>query len=481
MTNFSPARLLPALLGAALALPARAQTGLTNTGVLHVAAGTTLYVAGDVTNAASAALSGPGTLHLAGSLTNAGTLAPAGTLRFGGAAAQTLVPGSGAAVGTLEVASTAPAGAPALTISQDLTVNTALSLTSGLVRTAPTATLNLPVGATLTGEAPGRYVQGNLRVRRTTSASGLPIDFGLGATLNTNGQPLGTVAITRTAGLQTAGLSAGQNLAGSAHGIDRVWRIEADQAPAAPVALTLSWLADDDFGLSDFSQARLYWGASAASPWVGASAATNAASRSLSATPAALGMFTVSNAAAPLPVELTTFTAQAEGHGARLHWATASEKNNAYFDIERSLDGREFTKIGQAQGQGSKATATRYTFLDEQLPAGTSYYRLRQVDVDGTASYSPVRTVTTTAPRAAASLLVLPTVAEAGQPQRYAYTGPALPADAVLEVYDATGRCLHRQAPTGAAGLLAPAGLAPGWYWLRLRGAAGAPARFYHP
>jgi hypothetical protein len=77
---------------------------------------------------------------------------------------------------------------------------------------------------------------------------------------------------------------------------------------------------------------------------------------------------------------------------------------------------------------------------------------------------------------------VLPTVGEAGQPQQYRYTGPALPAAATLEVLDATGRCLSRRVTGGAATGTIPAGLVPGWYWLRLPGSpAVRPVRFYQP
>ncbi|MDO7877570.1 right-handed parallel beta-helix repeat-containing protein [Hymenobacter sp. ASUV-10] len=187
----------------------------------------------------------------------------------------------------------------------------------------------------------------------------------------------------------------------------------------------------------------------------------------------------------PLPVVLTAFTARAVKAGAELTWHTASEQNSARFDIERSRDGQHFEKIGEEQARGNSAHLTIYSLLDKQLPAGTIYYRLRQVDRDGSASYSPVRTLTATTPPAAptGTLLVLPTVAAPGQPQHYAYTGPALPADATLEILDATGRCRGRQAVGPAnRGLLAPAGLVPGWYWLRLRDAASVrPVRFYQP
>ncbi|WP_170170247.1 T9SS type A sorting domain-containing protein [Hymenobacter perfusus] len=105
---------------------------------------------------------------------------------------------------------------------------------------------------------------------------------------------------------------------------------------------------------------------------------------------------------APLPVTLVSFTAKAAGMDAQLAWSTAQELNNRHFIVERSLNGQEFTAIGQVNGQGTKTTATPYTFLDRnigQQVTGLVYYRLRQVDLDGTTSLTTVQTVafTTTA------------------------------------------------------------------------------------
>ena len=102
--------------------------------------------------------------------------------------------------------------------------------------------------------------------------------------------------------------------------------------------------------------------------------------------------------ASPLPVELTEFTAQAvKNIDAQLAWRTASEKNNDHFDAERSIDGATFVKIGQVKGQGTILSSTAYALTDAGIGAkasGQVYYRLKQVDIDGTATYSPVRTVT---------------------------------------------------------------------------------------
>jgi uncharacterized repeat protein (TIGR01451 family) len=144
----------------------------------------------------------------------------------------------------------------------------------------------------------------------------------------------------------------------------------------------------------------------------------------------------------PLPVELVKFDAQAvQNRDAQLSWTTASELHNDHFEVERSLDGVSFAKVGQVAGQGSKATATTYAFTDAGIgpkAAGQPvYYRLKQVDSDGTASYSPVRSVRFTS-QAALALTLYPNPASAATSLDLS----TLPTTGTYQVVllDATGR-----------------------------------------
>ena len=92
----------------------------------------------------------------------------------------------------------------------------------------------------------------------------------------------------------------------------------------------------------------------------------------------------------PLPVELTSFTGQRQSSNVSLKWTTASERNSAYFEVQRSLTGSEFVTITKVNAQGNSSRLTSYSALDEQAPANQVYYRLRQVDIDGKAAISPV-------------------------------------------------------------------------------------------
>jgi hypothetical protein len=92
----------------------------------------------------------------------------------------------------------------------------------------------------------------------------------------------------------------------------------------------------------------------------------------------------------PLPVELLTFMATDQLKSVKLDWTTASETDNDYFSVERSLDGEFWSEIGQVKGSGTTTSVTAYTFTDHYPVVGYQYYRLRQVDFDGEFEYSKV-------------------------------------------------------------------------------------------
>lgn len=97
------------------------------------------------------------------------------------------------------------------------------------------------------------------------------------------------------------------------------------------------------------------------------------------------------NAAPPavLPVELIAFTAKRTSSAVTCTWATATEVNNDYFIVERSLDGLEFRALTKVAGTGSSSVRHDYSWVDSQPASTLAYYRLRQVDKDGTETLSP--------------------------------------------------------------------------------------------
>jgi hypothetical protein len=106
---------------------------------------------------------------------------------------------------------------------------------------------------------------------------------------------------------------------------------------------------------------------------------------------------TISNpsGAVSLPVKLMMFNAYKDQSNVLLLWTTAGEQNNKGFEAERSVDGRSFTQTGKfIEGAGNSSVAISYNFTDtkpfEATNSAILYYRLKQVDFDGTASFSNI-------------------------------------------------------------------------------------------
>ena len=104
--------------------------------------------------------------------------------------------------------------------------------------------------------------------------------------------------------------------------------------------------------------------------------------------------FTVGQADSGFPIELTSFTATPVDRGVHLGWETATELNNDYFVVERLGLMASWHDVAELAGSGASVTSQRYTYLDSDVPGGEVYYRLRQVDYDGTFTHSSVQRVT---------------------------------------------------------------------------------------
>jgi hypothetical protein len=92
--------------------------------------------------------------------------------------------------------------------------------------------------------------------------------------------------------------------------------------------------------------------------------------------------------AGSLPVELLSFQVYIEGKSAIVSWTTSKEINNDYFTIEKSVDGINFYPFEKVAGAGTSATNVNYSIEDQKPIEGTSYYRIRQTDLNGSFSYS---------------------------------------------------------------------------------------------
>ncbi|GAB3824712.1 T9SS type A sorting domain-containing protein [Pontibacter rugosus] len=164
-----------------------------------------------------------------------------------------------------------------------------------------------------------------------------------------------------------------------------------------------------------------------------------------------------------LPVELMAFKGAVQNGNAKLNWATAQETANDKFVVERSQDGKSFTKVGEVKGHGNSSTRLDYSFTDTNPTVGANYYRLRQVDFDGTEAFSNVVALEfqqkqSTAAAGIAS--VYPTVASVE-------VNISLAVDkAQVSLVDMKGRTLGQYTAEGRNMVLPVAGLQPGVYFV---------------
>jgi uncharacterized repeat protein (TIGR01451 family) len=221
-------------------------------------------------------------------------------------------------------------------------------------------------------------------------------------------------------------------------------------------------------------------------PVVNAAEVTAAATRDPDSTPGNGDMGEDDYATAqadPLPVELVSFGGTTAGEAVALRWQTASETGNAGFYVERRIE-KIWAEVGfvasQAEG-GTTTEAQSYRFADNDLPfdADSLTYRLRQVDTDGSASYTEPVTVARSAVTSVRLLGTYPNPARSRVTVRFAIPKSAGDTDMRLRLYDVLGRAVRMVETPSEAGrhalTLETAGLASGTYFLRLT--AGGTAK----
>ncbi|HEY4650570.1 MAG TPA: T9SS C-terminal target domain-containing protein, partial [Pontibacter sp.] len=137
-----------------------------------------------------------------------------------------------------------------------------------------------------------------------------------------------------------------------------------------------------------------------------------------------------------MPVELVSFTGRQVGQEIQLNWATASEHENKHFIVERSQDAKAFETIAAIAGKGSSSIRSAYSYTDQAPLQGIAYYRLKQVDLDGTQAYSKIIAVNM---QFAGNAILYPTIAT--DFINLEVTTPG----AVATAYDVTGRQVLQQ------------------------------------
>ena len=133
--------------------------------------------------------------------------------------------------------------------------------------------------------------------------------------------------------------------------------------------------------------------------WFDNGAILNTASNTLTSNSESIRLeYIIALSSGALPVELLNFDAISNNfqNSVSLVWATASEINNSYFEIERSIDATHWTTIEKIEALGNSNTTIEYQTEDDSPLKGVSYYRLKQADINGTFSFSPLKIINRT-------------------------------------------------------------------------------------
>lgn len=123
---------------------------------------------------------------------------------------------------------------------------------------------------------------------------------------------------------------------------------------------------------------------------------------------ALVGSSTLEAVLTALPVDLISFTGKASKTKVSLNWSTAIEENNSHFEVEHSLNGKDFKKIKEIKGAGTTQVRQDYSYEHRQGVGGLNYYRLKQVDYDGQFEYSEIISINVNAPKAQYTLFPNP-------------------------------------------------------------------------
>ena len=264
-----------------------------------------------------------------------------------------------------------------VTLSRSTSVKGNLLFTAGKLYTG-TNTVTLAAEATVSGEESDRYLVGQLQVtRRVNNDSGFG---GIGVNIELDGNDPTDITVLRTSGL------AGRRFSERKENIDRTWRITPGVQSATNRPITFSWLAaDDNPDKVDLTSAQL-WGLDGTGSWVPIGSPENVKdTRSITLSTdqlAGFTDFTVFSTFESLPVTLLAFNGRRQGNAVVLNWETASELDNAGFEVQRSADLKQFVRIGYVPATQRPQSVNRYGFTDENC-VQDRYYRLKQLDHDG--------------------------------------------------------------------------------------------------
>ncbi|MDA3820177.1 MAG: T9SS type A sorting domain-containing protein, partial [Candidatus Delongbacteria bacterium] len=337
-----------------------------------------------------------------------------GTITFEGSSLQSVQSG-GSSFSNVVVNNTGDG----LTLSDNMTIQSNLTLTEGIITTGANMVevLNADPPAVNNGNS-GAYVFGNLRrhVASNTGTYGFPVGtstaYRLAEIINNNMTGLTYLDASFITPFDNTG-SLDPDIAqdfGTPYtsvADEGIWKITPDVQPGSGLYSVHLWFDDGGgteafAGLEDncFGHLKRPDVSTSASEWSAVDGTLNAnggpgrvvadgyaARNDLSA----FSEFAIGKTkGTPLPIELVRFTINCHNGNAVVSWTTASETNNDFFTIYRSTSPESLKPIAKVPGQGTSILVHEYTYIDENPENNQLYYKLKQTDFDGIISWSKV-------------------------------------------------------------------------------------------
>ena len=351
-----------------------------------------LTVSGISVPSGSALNGNTGTLNVSGDLSVSGTfVANTSTVDFNGSSAQAIN-------SALTFYNLTKSGGGDLTLNDNITVSNTLTLTSGDIISSISNLLTLASGASISGASSSSHINGVLGLTVNTDSE-ITLTFPLGDGTSYRPIDLTIDQNTTTTTVYTTSLINGtptsRTIPSPVVKVSslRYYNITKSSAVGiAAASIDISYNADDDVK----NQSSLHILKESGSVWL--DLAGNVTGNATSGTISSSNNFTDfgdfvlgSEQSGALPVTLINFRGLRTQNGNKLFWSTATEVNNGYFELERSFDQRSFRGIGKIDGFGNSSVRRDYSFMDSRTRAEIStFYRLKQVDTDGTFTYSEV-------------------------------------------------------------------------------------------
>lgn len=291
-----------------------------------------------------------------------------------------------------------------MTLAQNISISGTLTLNSGIIYTSALYSMTILSTAILGLGNAGSYIDGPL-IREISTAVNTTMSFPIGKDgyyrpiqMNVSHSTSSTVSYTAEL-INSNPRALNYTLPGTIDRVSGVRYYSVSRSGAANLqSISYTIYYDSDDGVDDPTNLRIVT-SNGASGWTdigGTGSGTPSGSISSAATGSVSGIVAIGNAnggSNPLPVTWLYFNVINQNDNTLITWATAAEMNTDSYEVQRSINGKEFIAITRLSAAGNSNTPIYYSFVDPSPSFETTYYRIKQNDLNGQYTYSAVRTL----------------------------------------------------------------------------------------